>query len=301
VTLGRGPLGLHAQLSSDSTQSVAELDDEVGIDGALDDRESVVVDAAHVLIEPAVVECRDRHRNPLSLSGGPCKAPAVDPVLRNAVWHALIGPQRTVAERHGNAVRLQPDVGTFAALPDEPVRADWDDLRALVGPGNIAVLFRHAVDVAEDWEAVGGGPGVQMTSPRFEPFDDDRIAELGPNDVPEMLDLVRRTEPGPFFTRTIELGRYVGVRHEGALIAMAGERLHPGEWREVSAVCTDPAHRGKGLGSTLTRAVAADIQARGERAFLQAWAKNDAAIGLYETMGFTLSGTADVTLVRAPA
>ena len=51
---------------------------------------------------------------------------------------------------------------------------------------------------------------------------------------------------------------------------MAGERLRPPGWTEISAVCTDPAWRGHGLASRLTRAVAACIVARGETPFLHA-------------------------------
>jgi predicted GNAT family acetyltransferase len=110
---------------------------------------------------------------------------------------------------------------------------------------------------------------------------------LGPDDVPEMLDLVARAQPGPFAPRTIELGRYLGLRHEGALIAMAGERLQLPGWVEISAVCTDPAHRGRGLGTALVRAVSAGIRERGATPFLHTAASNERAIRLYRSLGFT--------------
>ena len=89
-------------------------------------------------------------------------------------------------------------------------------------------------------------------------------------DVPEILDLVARTQPGPFRPRTIELGTYLGFRHDGALVAMAGERLHPAGWTEISAVCTDPAYRGRGLATRLVSAVGAGIAERGDRVLLHA-------------------------------
>jgi predicted GNAT family acetyltransferase len=123
---------------------------------------------------------------------------------------------------------------------------------------------------------------------------------LGDNDVPEMLDLVARTRPGPFLPRTVELGRYLGIRRGGALVAMAGERLHPPGWSEISAVCTDPAHRGQGLASRLVRAVVALIRERGELPFLHAAADNTNALRLYESMGFRLRCTSTFEVVRAP-
>ena len=116
---------------------------------------------------------------------------------------------------------------------------------------------------------------------------DPAAVRLGAADVPEMTDLVRRTEPGPFLPRTVELGDYWGVRHDGALVAMAGERMRVDGWTEISAVCTDPAYRGQGLASRLIRTVAAGIRDRGEVPFLHAVVQNVSAIRLYESMGFT--------------
>lgn len=111
---------------------------------------------------------------------------------------------------------------------------------------------------------------------------------LGDADVPEMLELVRRTEPGPFASRTRTMGRYLGIRREGVLVAMAGERLHPPGHTEISAVCTDPAFRGQGLAGRLIRAVAHGIREREETPFLHAAATNTGAIGLYEALGFVI-------------
>jgi predicted GNAT family acetyltransferase len=100
-----------------------------------------------------------------------------------------------------------------------------------------------------------------------------------------MLELTARTQPGPFLPRTIELGTYLGIRRDGRLVAMAGERLHPAGWTEISAVCTDEAWRGQGLSSRLILALGAGIRARGEIPFLHVLTTNP-AIGLYKKLGF---------------
>jgi predicted GNAT family acetyltransferase len=115
-----------------------------------------------------------------------------------------------------------------------------------------------------------------------------------------MLALVERTKPGPFLPRTIELGTYLGIRRAGALVAMAGERLHPPGWTEISAVCTDPGHRGQGLGTRLVHAVAAGIRARDETPFLHAAATNTSAIRLYESLGFRLRKEVTFLAARVP-
>ncbi|WP_280365852.1 GNAT family N-acetyltransferase [Nocardia wallacei] len=117
----------------------------------------------------------------------------------------------------------------------------------------------------------------------------------------DFLALIARTQPGPYAPRTIEMGAYLGLRVDGRLVAMAGERLHPPGWTEISAVCTDAEFRGRGIGSRLVRAVGARIRARGETPFLHALARNTTAIGLYETLGFTLRQRSALTLVQAPA
>ena len=129
---------------------------------------------------------------------------------------------------------------------------------------------------------------------------DAEAVRLGPADVPEMLALVARTRPGPFLPRTVDLGTYLGIRSGGALVAMAGERLHPPGWTEISAVCTDAAHRGRGLATRLVLAVAAGIRDRGEVPFLHAAATNTNAIRLYESIGFRLRRHTRFVALRAP-
>jgi ribosomal protein S18 acetylase RimI-like enzyme len=142
--------------------------------------------------------------------------------------------------------------------------------------------------------------GVQLVDNGVAATHDDEAVLLEPRDVPEMLELVGRTKPGPFLPRTIELGTYLGIRRGGSLIAMAGERLHPPGWTEISAVCTDPAFRGQGLAARLVLAVAAGIRARNETPFLHAAAENVTAIRLYESLGFTLRRRTSFLAVKVP-
>ncbi|MDH6515004.1 ribosomal protein S18 acetylase RimI-like enzyme [Streptomyces sp. SAI-135] len=220
-------------------------------------------------------------------------------VLDNAVWAALTGPHAHLADRVGRAARYPDDVYAVAALADPGDPAAWADLLTLVGPGT-TVRIKPVDRVPDGWEVVGGGVGVQLvdTALRAEPAPE--AVRLGPDDVPEILDLVARTRPGPFRRRTIALGTYLGIRDRGRLIALAGERLRPPGWTEISAVCTDPAHRGRGLATRLVRAVAAGIRERGDTPFLHAAPDNTNAIRLYESIGFTRRLRSPVLLVRSP-
>lgn len=225
---------------------------------------------------------------------------AVPPhILDNAAWAALTGPHAHLAERAGRAARYPTDVSPFSALEDPADPRAWDDLAALIGPGAVTPVS-GARTVPDGWTVESGGDGVQLVDTALHAEPAPEAEQLVPADVPEILDLIALTQPGPFLPRTIELGSYLGIRDRGRLIALAGERLHPPGWTEISAVCTHPDHRGRGLATRLVRAVAAGIRERGDTPFLHAAASNTRAIRLYESIGFTLRRRTRFLLVRAP-
>jgi ribosomal protein S18 acetylase RimI-like enzyme len=221
--------------------------------------------------------------------------------LDNPAWHALRGPHREFGESNELAARYHPDVALFAALPDEPTPDAWDALRALVGPGGVTCIFRNVVEPPAGWERLMSAPAHQMVAQRIDGTPAVTGEPLGAADVEEMLRLVARTAPGPFAARTVELGRYIGVRRDGALVAMAGERMHPPGYREISAVCTDEAHRGRGLASDLVRALVAAQGERGETPFLHVVVENASAIRVYEALGFVTRRIVDVAVLSVPA
>ncbi len=207
--------------------------------------------------------------------------------LDDPVGESLRGRHAHLASRQGRAATYVPGVATFSALTADPAEETWADLAALLGPGEFADMFSSPATPPPDWEPVFVLDGRQLMWPGGRPEYPVDVVELGPDDVPAMLDLAQRTRPGPFWPRTHELGTYVGIRDNGALVAMAGERLRPPGWTEISAVCTAPAARGRGHAAALVRALVARITTRGERAFLHVADSNTAAIALYDGLGFT--------------
>ena len=190
----------------------------------------------------------------------------------------------------------------FAAVADASPEA-WGDLAATVGPGGTAILFRgEPVDPPGGWVVDHRGEGHQMVGP-IEVGDGAAglgARRLGPEDLGEMMALVALTEPGPFEERTVELGRYLGVFDDRALVAMAGERMHLPGHTEISAVCTHPSARGRGLAAALVREVAAGIAGRDEVPFLHVAASNHGARSLYERLGFRHRRPVSILVTRAP-
>ena len=223
-------------------------------------------------------------------------------VLDNPVWHALIGPHASFAIGDDLVRQYPADVAPFVAVRTWEDPRVWDALADLVGSGaDIGLAGTDELPPA-GWEILGRGDGVQLVqTDALQPRPFAEAVELGSDDVPEMLALVERNEPGPFRPRTFELGRYIGIRRDGCLIAMAGERLHPEGWTEISAVATDVEYRGQGLASRLVLDVAFHIQERGDRALLHAAATNVGAIGVYERLGFVLRRHTTFSFVRTPA
>jgi ribosomal protein S18 acetylase RimI-like enzyme len=223
-------------------------------------------------------------------------------VLDNVVWHAVSGAQRELADHLGRAGRFQRDVAPFSGMDDPSSPDAWTDLGRLVGAGKPAILFLPPLDAPDGWETQHAMPCFQMLATDVTGVAaSEEIVELTPADVPDMLELVNATRPGPFAERTIALGRYVGIRRDGRLVAMTGERVKCPGYTEVSAVCTAEEVRGQGLARELVLDVVAAIRARGDEAFLHVETRNTPAIGLYESMGFTTRIEPQALIIRNTA
>lgn len=219
--------------------------------------------------------------------------------LDRPVWSALTTRWARIAEGDARARRVDRDYGVFGAAADRSAE-NLAALAALVPEqGEIWLVER------EDWPAPPGtrfarqAECVQMIcdglspgkAPGFE------IVELGEHDAPAMYDLAMLTQPGPYAAHTNRLGEFIGVKQDGRLIAMAGERMKMPGLSEVSGVCTHPDHRGRGYAGALMRVVAERMLARGETPWLHAYASNTGAIALYESLGFRLHGTVTASVL----
>ncbi len=208
--------------------------------------------------------------------------------LDRPVWNALVSDWAPLAIGDGRAWRIDPAYGPFGASADE---------RAV----SLAALAALVPQDGELWlaerDAIAPPPGVTVTrtailaqmvasSVTAETRPGPSYAVLTEADAAEMRMLALLTRPGPFHSLTHRLGRFIGIRQNGQLVAMAGERMRMDGFAEVSGVCTHPDHRGRGYAGSLMRTVARAMLDRGDIPFLHAYASNLGAIALYETLGF---------------
>ena len=223
--------------------------------------------------------------------------------LDRPVWSSLTTSQRALGEGDELARRYRPKVNLFAGTRDDGPES-LARLSALLAPGDQAILA--------ETRTVATPPGltrrlsalaVQLVdggaARRAEPGRD--IQPLGAEAAGEMLALARLTEPAPFLPETPIMGDFFGIRVEGRLVAMAGERMRFPGYREISGVCTHPEFRGRGHARRLTTHVAASIRARGETPFLHAWKTNEAAIRVYEDLGFRRRRELQVMVFEKPS
>jgi predicted GNAT family acetyltransferase len=220
--------------------------------------------------------------------------------LDRPVWAALTHGHAPVAVGGAQARRYPAEISPFAAAIDDSPES-MAALAALAQPGESMLLMQAGeVTVPPRLLMRKQAQAVQMLAEKTAlHVTDAQIQLLGVDDAEAMFALADLTKPGPFSLQAQTLGRFWGIKADGQLIAMGGERLNGPGFRELSGLCTHPDHQGQGLGRRLLAFVAAQIAQRGETAFLHAYAANTHAIRLYESVGFRHRCAMTVAVVEA--
>ena len=218
------------------------------------------------------------------LSAAALRVPAA---LDNPIWSSLATRHAHLAQGDARARRYPPAISPLTGV--NGTGADVaSSLAGTVQVGDDMGIFGPAPALGSNWEVIKEAGITQMFRPDDALLDegDVDVRTLGPADVPEMLKLVELTQPGPFRPRTIELGKYIGIRDGGRLVGMAGERMWFDDWREVSAVCTHPDVRGRGYARALIGRVVNRMLRSGQTPFLHVYSTNTSAIEVYLALGF---------------
>ncbi|MEC3949008.1 GNAT family N-acetyltransferase [Sphingobium sp. HWE2-09] len=223
--------------------------------------------------------------------------------LDHPIWHSLTHGWSHLAQGDGGALRIDPRYGPFGATADGS-GGQRQKFAALVPPGDeLWLLGPDALSPPPGLSVARTAMLAQMVAAVLTPATiapPDWVV-LDEVDHGDMLELALLTQPGPFRSHTARLGRFIGVRDGGRLVAMAGERMRLPGFTEVSGVCTHPDWRGRGLAGALMRIVAQAILDRGDVPFLHAYAAHERTIALYRTLGFEVRADVPMMVVSATA
>lgn len=211
-------------------------------------------------------------------------------MLDTIIWDSLSGPQRHFSCGTDTGRRYAPGFSPIIAFPDAQ-RPDFAALRPFCTPGEQFYCDQWTGPAPADWSIEaeasmvkmiwdGGAPPAEAAGER------PPATPLTGAHAPDALRLATLTHPGPFGLRTIELGDYFGIFDGDDLVAMAGERMHAGPYREISGVCTHPDWLGRGYARRLMLLLLRRQLARGQVPVLHVMSDNTRARGLYRSMGF---------------
>jgi len=222
-----------------------------------------------------------------------------DTLFANPAWHALQTKHRHLALSNGAACRYLADIAPLAALA-EPTPAAFAQLHELLAPGESVWIYGEDFPAVPKFSFGRTLECLQMFLPQSVPPPEPigGIVDLAPSDADEMVALTDVAFPGFYRRRTYVMGAYHGVRVNGELVAMAGERLMLEGYPEISGVCTHPAHRRHGYAPGLIWHLVGAHRLQG----LQSWLHvviNNPALKLYERMGFQRAGRVTLTFVTA--
>lgn len=212
-------------------------------------------------------------------------------LLDDIAWHALTGPHAHCSTGSDSARRYAPGFPPIIAFADRE-RPDFAALRPYCEPSERLYCAGWTGLVSPGWvlaaqttmhKMVWDAPVPTLAPASRRPAE---VVRLGAEHVPQMLELVALTHPGPFGPRTVELGDFFGIFEGQRLVAMAGERMRAATLREISAVCTHPDYQGRGLARRLIQTLLRCQLERGETPFLHVVHENTVARRIYEAMGF---------------
>ena len=221
-------------------------------------------------------------------------------VLDNPAWNALTTGNSNLAAGNGPVLIFPADVSPFVGL-EEATPDNFKLLYELVpAERSVGLVTAVEIEIPGDWEVVTHMKLLQMVwMEPLKPLPSDvSLVLLNDSHRPQMLALTALTNPGPFYENTNKFGGYSGIFDGDNLVAMAGYRMNPGGYREVSAVCTHPDYLGRGYAGMVIRHVANTISSRGETPFLHVRPNNTGALGLYHKLGFAVRHEMTLNIIK---
>jgi ribosomal protein S18 acetylase RimI-like enzyme len=209
-----------------------------------------------------------------------------DPALDNPVWGSLKTCHACFGVMRKHAGRYPADVAPFVAVSASGAQAAGQ-LGQIVHAGESVYLVGVAPDLGSGWEVHYATTAAQMLCASPAPVcDGPEVIVMSESNRADMVALTGLVYPGFFRARTAEMGQYRGIYVGNVLAAMAGERMRPEGYQEISGVCTHPQFVGRGYAQRLVAQLTNACLERGVRPFLHVNHENARAIKVYERIGY---------------
>lgn len=221
-------------------------------------------------------------------------------ILDNPAWNALISGNKELSNGNERAKYFSEDVSPFAGVKETSYKELQFLYETIPFDRSVAFISPEKIEIPPPWQVLEQTTAHQMVHDQIieKKTVHDKIVTLDIKDIPAMLALTKLTHPGPFFVNTIVFGHYEGIFNDGKLVAMAGQRLHPFEFMEISAVCTHPDHTGHNYATTLISHQIDRMRAQSGLPFLHVRSGNLKAIKLYNALGFITRKELSIYIIK---
>ncbi|MFD2873163.1 GNAT family N-acetyltransferase [Mucilaginibacter ximonensis] len=220
-------------------------------------------------------------------------------LLDNPIFNALTTGNQQLSNGNTQIKYFSKEVAPFVGLKNNAVQEFIELYKLLPHDGPFVFVSINETDIPSPWQVLATIPGYQMIYKGDNlDFDARIVTQLTDEHIPQMLELTSLTNPGPFAQRTIDFGHYAGIFEGDKLAAMAGQRINPIPYAEISAVCTHPDCTGKGYARQLLAYHINRIKAEGNIPFLHVRADNDRAIGVYKDLGFEIRSQVNFNVIK---
>ncbi|MBO9731363.1 MAG: GNAT family N-acetyltransferase [Chitinophaga sp.] len=210
-------------------------------------------------------------------------------VLDNPAWGALTSVQASFAAGTEHAKRFKPGIVPFIACSN-PQSDNISELDPWMNSNETFFIIGDLPPLPAGWVVEHELPCAQMVLENSMPpmMDEEgvTVARLTAADATDMYNLITSLQPGYYNIDTRLLGNYYGIRQQGELVAMAGERIRLTGFTELSAICTRTDYAGKGYAQRLINRLCQDHAAAGIVSYLHVSLANERAIRIYQHMGF---------------
>lgn len=210
--------------------------------------------------------------------------------IKNPVWDSLCETHRSFSLSYEDVKFYNPEICPFGAFTDASktakalnAYAKLTDSFFLVSENETPTFDDNNVILDHKIE------GCQMVLENFIEVDiTETIVPLTKKHQEQIYQLIWLVMPGYYQQRSIEMGNYFGIFKDQKLVAVSGQRMQTNNWIEISAIVTHPDYTRRGYAKQLTAHVTKEILKENKHPILHT-TKGNAAIGLYESLGFKLT------------